>query len=320
MRALVCVLVIYITLTYVSVWVSDILPLWDHWFGTPWGLFKLFLYNYLVLHLAINYYLVCNRTPGFVPSAWHPPGMSQEQLDLIKTEHVTSRHAPNPRSLRYCRYCQCFKPPNAHHCSQCRACVLRKDHHCPWVNNCVGLYNHKHFVLFILYATLACSFSIAIHIATILAHIQANSAHPSSSSDIAAAMTPLPSMPAAPSSANLLSTQTAVLTIQRSVILAVSLFLLIPVTLALLSLVIWQLMLLVNDQTTVEAELEIYSPASGKSSSTSSPFGILSCISRSLVNLSIVFGPPSVDWVLPTTPSIRSPIHSAIFATRDLDV
>jgi len=80
-------------------------------------------------------------------------------------------HAPaNPASvtvkangeMRFCKKCQARKPDRAHHCSTCRRCVLKMDHHCPWLATCIGLRNHKAFLLFLVYTTLFSAFDFAV--------------------------------------------------------------------------------------------------------------------------------------------------------------
>lgn len=51
--------------------------------------------------------------------------------------------------LHLCPECLVIKTPRSRHCSVCNKCVERYDHHCPWVNNCVGIRNHRDFMIFL---------------------------------------------------------------------------------------------------------------------------------------------------------------------------
>ncbi|KAL7285081.1 hypothetical protein ACG7TL_000173 [Trametes sanguinea] len=133
---------------------SQIFIIWP-WYGRVFSLELLELllpFNILVALLLWNYALCVNTDPGGVPPHWKP---DINDADGYEVKKLT-------RSPRYCRTCRNYKPPRAHHCSQCKRCVLRMDHHCPWVNNCVGHFNYGHFVRFLFYVDLACSYHFAM--------------------------------------------------------------------------------------------------------------------------------------------------------------
>ncbi|CAE8590325.1 unnamed protein product, partial [Polarella glacialis] len=96
--------------------------------------------------LAAWAHLACMLTdPGAVP-------LGDGEDEALPVEEEVD--AP---PVRRCRHCRIVKPARAHHCSTCCRCISKMDHHCMWTNNCVGMHNQKHFLLFLVYACLHCS-------------------------------------------------------------------------------------------------------------------------------------------------------------------
>ncbi|TKR57966.1 hypothetical protein L596_030600 [Steinernema carpocapsae] len=60
-------------------------------------------------------------------------------------------HPEKSMKPELCTNCQNHKPVCASHCSTCKKCILRMDHHCFFLNGCVGLKNHRHFILFLAF-------------------------------------------------------------------------------------------------------------------------------------------------------------------------
>ncbi|KAJ8523296.1 hypothetical protein ONZ45_g214 [Pleurotus djamor] len=132
---------------------SQIFIIWP-WYGRELSIPLITLlgpFNVFVFLLLWNYFLTVTTDPGGVPDDWEP----DTRVDGYEVKKLTGKP-------RFCRFCEKYKPPRAHHCKQCKKCVLRMDHHCPWVNNCVGHFNYGHFLRFLFYVDVACSYHLAM--------------------------------------------------------------------------------------------------------------------------------------------------------------
>ncbi|KAK2882490.1 hypothetical protein FQN49_000289 [Arthroderma sp. PD_2] len=124
--------------------------------------------------LGISIYLLMNTSytvavftdPG-TPLKTSTRGRPRHQYSHLPTTEdpeYTSVTVNSLGDMRYCKKCQSRKPDRTHHCSTCGQCVLKMDHHCPWLATCVGMYNYKAFLLFLIYTCLFCYVCFAISV------------------------------------------------------------------------------------------------------------------------------------------------------------
>ncbi|KAI9574042.1 DHHC palmitoyltransferase-domain-containing protein [Boletus coccyginus] len=114
----------------------------------------------VAVNLFAHYYYACTIPPGFIDDPPLHPGIgflwaspcTQKQLSTPGVRWSSSGLEIINASVSRCKRCGFMRPERAHHCRICNKCVLKYDHHCPVrVNQCVGLHNERHFILFMAY-------------------------------------------------------------------------------------------------------------------------------------------------------------------------
>ncbi|KAI9367099.1 hypothetical protein BJX61DRAFT_538336 [Aspergillus egyptiacus] len=129
-------------------------------YGLPSSIVGVLLY----ICLNVSYTTAVFTDPGS-PLGTRRGGHNYSALPITELPEYTSYTVNSSGGSRFCKKCQCPKPDRAHHCSTCKRCVLKMDHHCPWLATCVGLYNYKAFLLFLIYTSLFCwvDCAVAVH-------------------------------------------------------------------------------------------------------------------------------------------------------------
>ncbi|KAI0128777.1 hypothetical protein BJ170DRAFT_622879 [Xylariales sp. AK1849] len=83
--------------------------------------------------------------PGFVPKL---NGIAEQKAVIDELLSMWKFDESN-----FCVSCMIRTPLRSKHCKRCQRCVAKHDHHCPWLNNCVGINNHRHFLLYVICLT-----------------------------------------------------------------------------------------------------------------------------------------------------------------------
>lgn len=53
-----------------------------------------------------------------------------------------------------CHNCGLARPLRSKHCNICNKCIRKYDHHCSWLGTCIGEYNQRDFLFFLLAETI----------------------------------------------------------------------------------------------------------------------------------------------------------------------
>jgi hypothetical protein len=123
------------------------------------------LYAVTVVMAAVT----TTTNPGYVPwntlnNVYRPPvptlATKIVETKMMETTMMETTMPPinlitpqSPYTYKYCNTCNIFRPPRSKHCNTCNTCVYGFDHHCPWIGNCIASNNYNYFVAFLISVT-----------------------------------------------------------------------------------------------------------------------------------------------------------------------
>ncbi|ORZ23447.1 ankyrin repeat-containing domain protein [Absidia repens] len=110
--------------------------------GTSHLLILNFIFIITFIIAMSSFYKAVLVDPGFIDHQL----TFDEQRDVIF--ELANKGTLNQR--HFCITCMIKKPLRSKHCKRCNRCVAKFDHHCPWVFNCIGVRNHRLFILFLI--------------------------------------------------------------------------------------------------------------------------------------------------------------------------
>ncbi|NXA15317.1 ZDH13 Palmitoyltransferase, partial [Sapayoa aenigma] len=97
-----------------------------------------------MMGLLYYFYKTWSTDPGYIKT-------SEEE----RKENIVALAEAGCLDFRtFCTSCLVRKPLRSMHCLACQACVARYDQHSLWTGQCIGVGNHRHYLLFLFFLTM----------------------------------------------------------------------------------------------------------------------------------------------------------------------
>ncbi|XP_026881320.2 palmitoyltransferase ZDHHC22 [Electrophorus electricus] len=107
----------------------------------------------VVLHAAIFMFLMTNALGNYSMTIWFPAESANE-----KVIPVCSPDCPDRVDAHYLLN-------GRHFCKLCKKVILKRDHHCFFTGNCIGNRNMRYFIMFSIYTSCTCLYSLVLGVA-----------------------------------------------------------------------------------------------------------------------------------------------------------
>lgn len=78
-------------------------------------------------------------------------GLVVTSTEVPRKVMTTTRPGPD---WHYCDMCLSYVPPRSWHCKYCKVCILKRDHHCLFGGCCIGQFNYRFFLMYLVYVFL----------------------------------------------------------------------------------------------------------------------------------------------------------------------
>ncbi|XP_045579435.1 palmitoyltransferase ZDHHC22 [Salmo salar] len=106
-----------------------------------------------VIHTAVFLYLMLNALGNYVMTIKYPAESANETVipacSVDCSDKIDAHYLLNGR----------------HFCKLCKKVILRRDHHCFFTGNCIGNKNMRYFIMFCIYTSCTCLYSLVLGVA-----------------------------------------------------------------------------------------------------------------------------------------------------------